>query len=275
MFGSNEIVGRKYFADAPKDSLLVTSAPFVTLQGEGPYSGMPAVFVRLAKCNLACSFCDTYFDSGSWVTFDVLHVAIDQAISHYFDGNPPSWAARNRTAFRRMVLVITGGEPTLQLNLPKFLFSHSGFTQTQIETNGMFALDWMNNDVTIVVSPKIAGQKQQYSKPLQKVLERADYLKFVVSGSAISPYHSVPDWAFEWRDRQPCHRWHVKGPREIFVSPMNEYNRFPDKSERVSFWDATLLDRSANERNHRYAAEYAIRHGLRFGVQAHLYGDVA
>ena len=46
MFGLNEIVGKKYFADAG-DKLFVTSI-FYTMQGEGPYRGMPALFVRLA-----------------------------------------------------------------------------------------------------------------------------------------------------------------------------------------------------------------------------------
>lgn len=55
MFGANRIVGQKEFADAG-DKLMVTSV-FVTLQGEGPYAGRPAVFLRLAYCNLACSFC--------------------------------------------------------------------------------------------------------------------------------------------------------------------------------------------------------------------------
>ena len=68
MFGTNEIIGKKYFKDAPKRSLFVTSM-FFTLQGEGPYAGMPALFIRLTKCNLDCSFCDTFFDDGEWMTF--------------------------------------------------------------------------------------------------------------------------------------------------------------------------------------------------------------
>lgn len=56
MFGTNEIVGKKFFRDATSDTLMVTSI-FFTLQGEGPYSGMPALFIRLAKCNLSCNFC--------------------------------------------------------------------------------------------------------------------------------------------------------------------------------------------------------------------------
>ena len=35
---------------------------FKTLQAEGPYCGVPAIFIRLGGCNLACSFCDTEFE---------------------------------------------------------------------------------------------------------------------------------------------------------------------------------------------------------------------
>jgi len=42
-------------------SLLVKNI-FKTLQGEGPHAGVPAVFIRLGGCNLACSFCDTEFE---------------------------------------------------------------------------------------------------------------------------------------------------------------------------------------------------------------------
>lgn len=55
MFGMNEIVGLKYFKNALPNTLTVTSR-FYTLQGEGPFRGFPAYFIRLAKCNLACSF---------------------------------------------------------------------------------------------------------------------------------------------------------------------------------------------------------------------------
>lgn len=56
MFGNNQIVGQKFFAQDPPRTLRVTSM-FYTLQGEGPMGGRPCLFIRLAMCNLACSFC--------------------------------------------------------------------------------------------------------------------------------------------------------------------------------------------------------------------------
>ena len=75
MFGTNEIVGKKFFKNAPKNSLFITSM-FLTLQGEGPYGGMVAFFIRTTKCNLACSFCDTFFDAGDWMTFEEIEAKI-------------------------------------------------------------------------------------------------------------------------------------------------------------------------------------------------------
>lgn len=57
MFGRNEIVGQKHFTDLTAEDRVSITSIFGTLQGEGPYSGRRAVFVRLAKCQLACSFC--------------------------------------------------------------------------------------------------------------------------------------------------------------------------------------------------------------------------
>jgi len=54
MFGLNEITGKSFFKN--KDKLMV-STMFFTLQGEGPLMGRPALFVRLSKCNLGCSWC--------------------------------------------------------------------------------------------------------------------------------------------------------------------------------------------------------------------------
>ena len=74
---------------------------FESLQGEGWNTGMPAVFVRLGKCNLACGWCDTdYLKFGMMSLSDIL-------------GRLKTYTARN--------IIITGGEPTIQPHLDTLL----------------------------------------------------------------------------------------------------------------------------------------------------------
>lgn len=94
MFGMNDSVGKAFFKEAKPDELFITSR-FFTLQGEGPFRGHPAYFIRLAKCNLACSFCDTYFDAGEWRSFNSLLEEADSVIAAFFQTRnlpTPSWA---------------------------------------------------------------------------------------------------------------------------------------------------------------------------------------
>jgi len=279
MFGKNEIVGQKYFNDAG-DKLFITSI-FYTLQGEGPYRGEPAVFVRLAKCNLACSFCDTYFDGGDWLTFDQIDLRIGNVLGEYFDGAIPKWVEK------KVGLVITGGEPMLQKNLGPFLeMMQDHFAWTQIESNGTV---WQNLPelTTLVCSPKCLekdGKPVKYLKPNTDVLDRADCLKFVMNADQDSPYSSIPDWA---------HEYAAQG-KKVFISPMNIYNREPQKSKQlrsekndigieersavdevISFWEEGLLDMRENQKNHEYAAQYCAKNGFILNLQIHLYASLA
>lgn len=286
MFGANEVVGQKYFQDAGS-KLLITSR-FCTLQGEGPYSGLPAFFVRFAKCQLSCSFCDTYFDSGTWFTISEMVEEIDNEIRKFYEGWIPNWACLNPK--RKMVLVVTGGEPTLQSNLLPFLaVMNQLFYHTQIETNGIIA-PLVPDETTVVCSPKClegkSGKAIRYLEPNQETLKRADCLKFVMSGDLSSPYSQVPPWALEWRDQTN---------KEIYLSPMNIYQREPKKAkelraqrqsgeitiqerssvdEVISAWESGLLDIPAVRRNHSYTAQYCIKYGLRFNMQLHLFAEL-
>lgn len=290
MFGANEIVGQNFFDNAPKDTLMVTSM-FTTLQGEGPYSGLPAFFVRLTKCNLACPWCDTFFDSGDIFTYDQLEDEIDKRINHFFNGDEPDWAQSiPEFKTRQMVLVITGGEPSLQKNLTGFLerMQHV-FYKTQIESNGILSIP-LPLSTTLVCSPKCLekdGKAIRYLAPNTKMLKRANCLKFVMCADQGSPYSSIPDWAFKWRDNTG---------NQIFISPMNIYNQIPQKAkelraqkqgkeitleerstvdEVISGWTEGLLNREQNQKNHEYSAKYAIKNGFRFGLQIHLWASVA
>lgn len=128
---------------------------FYTLQGEGAQSGRAAVFCRFAGCNLwsgreedrmhaACQFCDTDFvgtdgvGGGKFADPDALAEAIDSI-----------WQGQGDTS---RYVVLTGGEPLLQVDVPLINALHArGFT-IAVETNGTIAatagLDW------ICVSPK-------------------------------------------------------------------------------------------------------------------------
>jgi len=284
MFGNNEIVGRSYFKEAKKDELLVTSR-FFTLQGEGPFRGQPAYFIRLAKCNLACSFCDTYFETGDWLSFGSLLNEVVQVINDFFKKRQlatPAWA---HVYPRKMVLVITGGEPSLQSNLAEFLHqAQPYFQQTQIESNGIIVLQGLPDTTTLVVSPKCLeknGQVVRYLEPNPQMLKRADCLKFVMSApenSQYTVYSEVPEWV---------HQWAENTGKPVFISPMNLYQKEPQRAtmdltlaqrseinEVVSFWEPDLLDLKQNQRNHEYAAEYCMKYGFTLNLQLHLFASL-
>lgn len=95
---------------------LTVNEIFYSLQGEGGRAGEASIFIRLTKCNLACSFCDTDFENGREMSlFEIL----DEIKS-----------------FGCKWIIWTGGEPTLQLRDEAVdFFKREGFMQA-IETNG-------------------------------------------------------------------------------------------------------------------------------------------
>lgn len=294
MFGTNEIIGKKYFKDAPTDSLFVTSM-FFTLQGEGPYAGQPALFIRLAKCNLDCSFCDTFFDDGDWLTFDEIDAKIHDTICGHFNNEhgiaAPDWAlnkTNNGALYPNIVLVMTGGEPLLQENLSKFMQEQLPlFKAVQVESNGTPDTE-VPAGVTLVCSPKCIeknGKAVKYLAPSSTILNRADCLKFVMTAEEGNPYHTVPEWALEWK---------AQTGKDIYCSPMNVYNSFPQKikllraekgeitmaerstvDEIISWWEPGLLNMTENESNHKYVGQYCMQHGLKMQMQMHLFASLA
>ncbi|GAB6012886.1 7-carboxy-7-deazaguanine synthase QueE [Viscerimonas tarda] len=95
---------------------LIVNELFYSLQGEGARTGQPSIFIRLAKCNLSCAFCDTDFSAGK--DMDVGEI-LDE-IKPY----PCKW------------IIWTGGEPTIQLTNDHLeVFKNAGYKQA-IETNG-------------------------------------------------------------------------------------------------------------------------------------------
>ena len=108
---------------------------FVSLQGEGHFTGTAAFFLRLSGCNLACPFCDTVHQPHTEMSEDEI---VAEALSH-----------------RPRHIVITGGEPALQLTPSLVGKLHEAGFFVQVETNGTLPLppgiDW------VTCSPK--GEK--------------------------------------------------------------------------------------------------------------------
>lgn len=238
---------------------LVVTSMFRTLQGEGPYSGHPSVFLRLSGCNFGdkddhCRFCDTKFhlDDGKLYEFPELLAELC-ALPGY-----------NRSD----ILVVTGGEPTLQEQLLSFMAYASGsFRKIQVETNGTQAYFFkqlsLESGISLVVSPKASHKLGGYAKLSDTVLEKATCLKFVIDADEASPNHCVPDWALN----------EAKKGLPVYVSPIAVYKRAPD-SEVASIWDDTLINRVDTAANYAYAAHYAMKHHLLLSLQTHLFTAV-
>jgi len=138
---------------------------FATLQGEGPYAGHPAVFVRLGGCNLACSFCDTDFEGFAPMEL----AAILSRVKYVAD------EAGKRV---RHLVVITGGEPLRQNIAPLCEMLLAAGFKVQIETNGTLFRP-LPPDVAIVCSPKNTGSG--YFPLREDLLARLQALKFIIS----------------------------------------------------------------------------------------------
>ncbi|AVS85814.1 7-carboxy-7-deazaguanine synthase [Paracidovorax avenae] len=128
---------------------------FYTLQGEGGQAGMPAVFCRFAGCNLwsgreedrssaICRFCDTDF-VGTDGTLGGKYAQAD-ALADVIAAQWPAHDADHR------LVVLTGGEPLLQLDTPLIDALHARGMRIAVESNGTIAappgIDWL------CVSPK-------------------------------------------------------------------------------------------------------------------------
>lgn len=89
---------------------------FYSLQGEGGRTGQASIFIRLAKCNLACSFCDTDFERGVKMSLEEVFKEIEK--------------------YNCKWIIWTGGEPALQLNDKIVAFFKERDYLQAIETNG-------------------------------------------------------------------------------------------------------------------------------------------
>ena len=154
---------------------------FFTIQGEGPFCGSPAIFIRLAGCNLQCPLCDTDYTSTRTA---MEPAAIVQQLEDQWGHLP-----------RKPLVVITGGEPFRQ-NLTTLLSELVGSEYfVQIESNGTlppsepFAHYNTNiaerRGVYIVCSPKSG-------KVNPRIWEKACCVKYVMRAGEIRDEDGLP-----------------------------------------------------------------------------------
>ena len=163
---------------------------FYSLQGEGFYSGRPAVFIRFAGCNLRCPFCDTDFSVRERLDAAAL---VARAVSLRGDTSASH-------AAERPLLVLTGGEPSLQVDDALVSALHEAGFYIAVETNGTHALpegiDW------VTCSPKDA--------PV--VLTQADELKVVYRGQDVESLYGLIEARHHYL--QPCDLTYEVGTRQ-------------------------------------------------------------
>jgi 7-carboxy-7-deazaguanine synthase (Cx14CxxC type) len=180
---------------------------FLTLQGEGMQAGSRAVFLRFAGCNLwsgreqdraaaQCSFCDTDFvgtDGAGGGKFADPDSLADHVERHWGAGRD------------RRLVVITGGEPMLQLDAALLDALHGRGFRVAVESNGTLpapdGVDWL------CISPKAGTEVVQ---------RRGDELKLVWPQDGIDPA-SIETWHFRHFLVQPMDCTDAEGARQAAV----------------------------------------------------------
>ncbi|MGL5525688.1 MAG: 7-carboxy-7-deazaguanine synthase QueE [Aeromonas veronii] len=197
-------------SDRDGETLQVHSI-FYTIQGEGPFAGERAVFVRLAGCNLRCPGCDTEYTNGQYestigkIAHDVTHAQLDKSVVQL--GDEP--LATNNMGGKRHLVVITGGEPFRQNIGPLVMRLVACGYRVQIETNGSILpsqdfLDVFHSiaGVTVVCAPKgnVCHEIWEVCKDVKYVVSHnrvaSDGLPSEVLGLKVKEVSRPPEW---WR----------------------------------------------------------------------------
>lgn len=152
---------------------------FNSIQGEGSFTGTPAVFVRLQFCGVGCSFCDT---KHTWAKDDSKKITFDEMLRKWEDGD--EWADVSITDLYaylvkqpESLIVITGGEPCMY-DLTEFTENLLGAGKTvQIETSGTAKIK-VSGAAFVTLSPKIGMPGGLKVLPLSSY--RADEIKMPV-----------------------------------------------------------------------------------------------
>ncbi len=176
------------------DQLRLTEI-FYSIQGESSHAGRPCVFVRLARCNLRCTWCDTTysFTGGEKRSLD----DIVEEVRSYGCG----------------LVEITGGEPLLQPPVHALMsrLCDEGF-EVLIETSGSLDIAPIDDRVTVVMDLKAPGSGEEAKNRYANVeaLKATDEVKFVIADRT----------DYEW-SRAKCEEFALFRRCNVIFSPVH------------------------------------------------------
>ena len=217
---------------------------FHSVQGEGVTAGTPTVFLRLATCNLACTWCDTKY------TWDWKRYAYDREVMAMSSQE----VERRILAYHRPHLVITGGEPLLQQQelAPLAASLHRRGFYCEVETNGTIApsADMVDAISQWNVSPKIASSGNRAESR-----EKPDVLR---------AFRDLGNAYFKFVVVEPADVDEVSGL----------VDRYEISPERVLLMPEGVTAEAVLERG-KWVAETCVERGFRFSTRLHilLWGD--
>lgn len=220
---------------------------FPTIQGEGPYAGRPALFIRLHGCNLRCTWCDTDFESRPQ------SLSIDSL---------SAMAATSMSKHPNPLVVITGGEPLLQNVVPLVKQLEALGIEVQIETAGSTWVPGLEHtNVKLVCSPKT----QHVHAMIQ---ERCRDWKYIVRVDEVDEQDGLPNKStqagHEGKDARLARpQW---GVARIYLQPCEEYMI----DRRQGHADAVPLRLPhSTHANTQLAVQLCLKHGYRLSLQTH------
>lgn len=195
MFGKNPV---RHYDDGDGQQLWVQEV-FYTLQGEGPFCGYPAVFVRLGGCNLRCFWCDTDFETSQWKP------ALAELEKNILQQKPEHCS----------LIILTGGEPLRQNVVPLVERLLALGLKVQIETNGTI---WRNlpdvPECVIVCSPKTP-------QIAPELAARADYFKYVLTTNDAASEDGLPVMSTQIKGK-PAMLYRPPAGKPVYITPCDE-----------------------------------------------------
>jgi 7-carboxy-7-deazaguanine synthase len=225
---------------------------FASLQGEGPSMGMPVAFVRLSRCNLACTWCDTAY---TW-RFEGDNRPHRDEIAFERKANQvtlsPAETAARIAALGQKRLVITGGEPLLQAGGLAEMLAHLPDIAVEIETNG-----------TVAPPPRLDIRVDQYNVS-PKLAHSGNPAELALLPERLDAWASEP---------RAFLKFVIAAPEDV-AEVLELQRRYRFRPERV-FLMAEGTDSATQRARQAWLSQLCLKHGFRMSdrLHIHLYGD--